>query len=87
MLSCRVFCCGPRLLTRCLVRCVDIRKGLNCSSTPSHSLVLLNLQDATRVDRLNVAPLSLAVLLVLLVDIEQEVLDLGAGSRILRVEA
>ena len=87
MLSSRVFRCGPLLLTRCRVWCVDIWKGLNLSSTPSHSLVLFNLQDATRVDRLNVAPLSLAVLLVLLVDIEQKVLDLVAGSHILRVEA
>ena len=57
------------------------------SSAPSHCLVFLNLQDATRVDRLNVTPLSLAVLLVLLVDVQQEVLDLVAGSHVLRVEA
>ena len=87
VLSCEVFRCGPLLLTQCRVWCVDIWKGLNLGSTPSHSLVLLNLQDATRVDRLNVAPLSLTVLLVLLVDIEKEVLDLVAGSHILRVEA
>ena len=66
---------------------VCVRKRLNLSSATCYSLILLNLQDATGVDRLDVTSLSITVLLVLFVNVKEELLDLVACSHVLRIES
>ena len=60
---------------------------LDLSSTASYGLILLDLQDASSVCALDVLPMALTVLLEVLVDVEEELFDLGARVHVLSEEA
>ena len=71
----------------CRVLWIGIRKRLNLSPATSYSLILLDLQDAAGIDWFYVASLSLAVLLVFLVNVVHQLLDLVASNHILGIES
>ena len=71
----------------CRVLWISVRKRLNLSPATSHSLVLLDLQDAAGINWLDIASLPLTVLLVLLVNVKKQLLDLVTCCHILRIES
>ena len=74
-------------LRPCRVLWISVRKRLNLSPATSHSLVLLDLQDAAGINWLDVASLPLTVLLVFLVNVKKQLLDLVTCCHILRIES
>ena len=69
------------------LRRVSVVQWLDLSAAPSHALKLLDLEDAAALRRTNVPAVALAVLFVLLVDVEKQLLNLGARCHVLRVKA
>ena len=83
---CRLLLLGDDWRT-CRVLRIGVRKRLNLSPATSHSLILLDLQDAAGINWLDIASLPLTVLLVLLVNVKKQLLDLVTCSHILRIES
>ena len=66
---------------------ISVVRLLDLGPSACHRLELLDLQDATPIDRLDVLAMALAVLLELLVDVQEQLLYLRTGHHVLLVEA
>ena len=66
---------------------ISVVRLLDLGPSACDRLELLDLQDATPIDRLDVLTMALAVLLELLVDVQEQLLYLRTGHHVLLVEA